>query len=71
MIAAPHIVGKRRCSGVLPGVPRRSLTTLIPVHPSATQRLAQYLTPWLRWTIALSAVLSVVPPPCNMDARLA
>jgi hypothetical protein len=47
---------------VLPGVMKRSLMTLAHSYPSTVQSSAQYLTPWLMWTIALFIVLLDVTP---------
>jgi hypothetical protein len=43
--------------------------TLANFHPSATQPVVQCLTPWLRWTIALFAILSDVTPICDEHTR--
>jgi hypothetical protein len=39
------------------GIYTRGFMTLVYYHASATQALAWCLTPWFRWTIALSVIL--------------
>jgi hypothetical protein len=65
-----HTDGRHEYNEVLPGAQRRSSTTMVSFHPSATQPSIRCLTSWLRWTIALFTIFPDVNALRDKDARV-